>query len=1252
MHKIVSYPQNINDEKFSLIEQETAPIIFLTSASTDIATFSKILSNKSNFSYKYNIRALLISDLKYKSQIDHYLSSTALSSKLIIVRLLGGLNHWSYGIEQLNNWKNLKKNRNLIIISGTLENELELHKYSTIDLQKVDYLAQLFRYGGVNNLKRCLNIFSNIIEHKDFILDRNYEILNQPHKWDWKNDKGPKVGVILYSSYLNAEDINYANAINKYLREQGLSPRALWVTSLRNKSICLKIISYLKKEKISSIITTTSFSSVSSNNHEESILWDKINVPVFQFIVSSETKDKWKDSSLGLNPIDLTLQIVMPEIDGRITTRPCVFKEYSKVNKDIGTQIHVLSPYDNHINWSINLISNWIKLKQKANKDKKITIVLANYPVTNGRIANGVGLDTPNSLLKILIWLKSEGYELGEVKIPLNDSDLIKLITSRRTNDPLSSNNKPLDYLPLNSYMRYWEKIIPSAKEIITNRWLDPNKSIELEPKGFPIHGVEFGNISILIQPSRGYDPFSINDLHSPDLPPPHRYLAQYYWINSINKSDAIINLGKHGSLEWLPGKGIGLSEGCFPHIVSPPLPNIYPFIVNDPGEGSQAKRRSQAVIIDHLTPPIGKSGIYGNLLRLESLFDEYYETKLIDANRNKLIIDQIINLLQKEKFPFLDFNNDDIKNNYEILENIIDKSDSYLCEIKESQIRTGLHIFGILPENKKLSELILSISRAPSGKYSGFTQILSTNLGFDLDPWNNNEYDTPTIIDNEIYKKFTNLKARKNSEIISFIENFANELIEILLSSKVFNLLSIKKKFLVKHYKTFDDNLIEKLFNSSLNDYLLFMKLNIIDKLFLSAVNEKNTLINSLSGNRVKSGPSGAPTRGNIEVLPTGKNFYSVDIRGLPTEAAWDLGKRSSQNIIDLYHLENGEDLSCIAISIWATSTMRNGGEDVAQILALMGVKPIWDFSTRRLIDLEAIPIQILGRSRVDVIVRVSGLFRDSFPQLIELLYNAQVLLSNLNESERDNPYIDKSPQNNPRIFGSAPGAYGAGLQELINSSEWNNINDIGDVYLSWSMWAYKGSENPINKKEDLKKALKSVELVVHNQDNKEHDILDSDDYYQFQGGIAAAIESISSKKPSIYISDHSRISRPRVRTLKNEIDKVVRSRLLNPKWIEGIKKHGYKGAFEISASVDYLFGYDATTNSVNSWCYEGIYETFLINEDNKNFILENNPWCLKDIAERLLEASNRGLWKNSNNNIDNLKTLINELDSFIESS
>ena len=1249
MHRIATLPGNEPQEENTFIEQPTAPVIFLTSATSDITCLSKALKLPENAKWKNKIRALPIAYLSSNASIDHYISNTCTSTEIIVVRFLGSRSHWSYGFEQLFLWQLEKQNRHLIVVSGTESSANDLQDISSLNQKTVDLIQILLNQGGVNNYNYMLQIFEKIRSHDEICLNSEYiEYHEDLIKWKWQKNNNPSIAVFLYKSLLQSGNTELADKIIDTCNKLNINAKIIWITSFRSKYIESKVVNLLKKEQIEAIITTTSFSSVEYKRGDvQHNLWDKLNIPVYQFIICSSSYTEWDKSTVGLNPIDLSIQVVLPEVDGRICTIPIAFKNLTHIDKELSISVYKTEPYELHIDWCFKYIRNIINLQRSSNSNKKIALVIANYPVKDSRIANGVGLNTPESLLNILKWLKDEGYNLGNNNIPDTCKELINLLISHRTNSDETLSNKPQSYLDIKDYLIYWEKLHCKARDKIKNRWGEPFDSLQLENNGFPINGITFGNITILIQANRGYEGDNLSDMHSPDLPPTHKYIAQYFWLTNAFKANAIVHLGKHGSLEWLPGKGIGLSHKCFPLILCPPIPNIYPFIVNDPGEGSQAKRRTHAIIIDHLTPPLSYAGSYGDLLRIENLIDEYYESRLINDNRNELLEKKILDILVKTSWPCIESNDLANKNEKKNIQELIDAAESYLCEIKSSQIRTGLHIFGVDQSIYKLIELALSISTVPSEISPGLTQCLAEDLGFTFDPWSEEESKNLSKLDIKLFNYYTSINARKVGKIVEWL----NEIGKYIIEFHFFKLLKTNPQ-----YKTsiqLDSKIVNYLDHEKPNICINHLLTNIIPKLLNSSINEKSNFISALEGKRIISGPSGAPTRGKLEVLPTGKNFFSVDIRAIPTETAWDLGKRSSELIMELYLQENGEHLKHLAISIWGTSTMRNGGEDICQLFALMGLRPIWDGTLRRVIDVEVIPMSVLNRPRVDVTLRISGLFRDAFPQIIELIRRGQNLIGNLNEPSSVNPLAEsyRSGNTESRIYGSAPGSYGAGLQEIINNGSWENQSELADTFIEWSKWRYESSNKIIKDKKGLEKNLSKVKVVLHSQDNREHDILDSDDYYQFQGGLISAIKKTSGSDPEAYFADNSRYQRPRIHKLSNEIDKVVRSRLLNPKWLDGIKKHGYKGAFEMSASLDYLFSFDATTNLVPNWCYQSIVNSWLNNNNTKKFVIENNPWALRDIAERLLEASNRHLWTNATiEELASIKRVLSDVDSKIE--
>ncbi len=1246
MHRIANLPSEDPNENLAFIEQPEAPVLFLTSATSDITALSNIFETNPNHSLIGKIRAIDISLLSSNAQIDHYLNTTAKNSSIIAIRFLGSRSDWAYGFEQIKIWSLKNNNRKLLIVSGTRDQLVELNGLSTYKYKTTLYIGELLSTGGMNNMNYFLSFLNNsLLNNYENISTYEIERQEDPYKWNWKNDSGVKIGLIFYSSILNSGDNKFALSILKIFRAYGLCPRAVWVSSLKKTKVQESLLNIFSKEKIESVATLTSFASVDFDNpFHDSQIWDKLKVPVFQLLTSSRSRKSWNNSFKGLNSIDFSLQVVMPELDGRITTKISSYKSLGRLHYELSSPIYTLKPDHRNIHWIVRLIKSWVTLRKTSNYNKKISIVLSNYPIKDGRLANGVGLDTPESLFNILSILNAEGYDLGDFYKINNSEVLIKSILNARTNSVETSTKKPLAFLSIDNYLKYWKRFPKKARLEIERDWGDPIQAIDKENSGFAIHGIKLGKIYILIQPSRGYTEDNLQDIHSPVITPPHRYIAQYLWVEYISGTNAVIHLGKHGTLEWLPGKSVGLSNSCFPQLIAPTLPYLYPFIVNDPGEGSQAKRRTHAVIIDHLTPPLARASLDENLSKLEYLLDEYYDSIDLNSERQEILkekIDILIEDLNLQNIISEGYLHQLKNKNYDKYNNL----DSYLCEIKETQIKTGLHIFTQLPSIEKLSELVLSISNCPSINRKGLTQFLTNKLGISIDPWNDIEGDLIDEKDKLILHNHTSKLFRIKGDYISWINSQGLQIAIILVNASLSVNSNTYNKILIKEfYELINVEPIDPYIKSIIN--------NVINPLIYSVKKEKKSLIEALNGKRVSSGPSGAPTRGNIDVLPTGKNFYSVDLRGLPTEAAWDLGKRSALQILELYLLETGNNLKTLAMSVWATSTMRNGGEDISQLLYLLGVQPIWDANTKKMIDIEVIPISVLNRPRVDVTLRISGLFRDAFPHLIDLVNIAQYKIRHLNESENQNPYAfsAKNGGSQSRIFGSSPGGYGTGLQELINLGSWDSEKDLSDCYTNFSKWNYANSEIASIDYYGLIETLSNVEVVLHSQDNREHDLLDSDDYYQFQGGLTAAVKNLSGKKPKVYFADNSKFGRPRVHKLEKEIDKVVRSRLLNYKWINGMKDHGYKGAFEMSASLDYLFAYDATTQSIPKWCYSEITKVWLRNESNIDFFMKNNPWALRDITERLLEAKNRNMWNATQYELNFIKELLLKSEQLIE--
>ncbi|ADR59924.1 CobN_2 [Pseudomonas putida BIRD-1] len=741
------------------------------------------------------------------------------------------------------------------------------------------------------------------------------------------------------------------------------------------------------------------------------------------------------------------------------------------------------------------------------------------------------------------------------------------------------------------------------------------------------VAGLRFGLTFVGIQPARGYqvDPSAV--YHDPDLVPPHGYLAFHFWLRHAFAADAVIHVGKHGNLEWLPGKGVGLSAQCWPDALLGPLPNIYPFIVNDPGEGAQAKRRTQAVIIDHLMPPLTRAETYGPLRHLEQLADEFYEAQLLDPRRARELQRDILELVKANHID----RELQLEGQLDDAALWLPRLDTYLCDLKESQIRDGLHVFGQSPEGRLRLDTLLALLRVERGDGRGGNASLLRALakalipGWDpLDcdlgqPWQGMRPEQLQAMSNEPWRTCGDTRER--------LELLALQVIGQALEGTA-QLPDLSEW-------------------QPVHAVVQALREAVAPSLDACGTAEMHGLLAALAGRFVPAGPSGAPSRGRLDVLPTGRNFYTVDVRNLPTATAWRLGFASASLILERHLQDHGDHLRQLGLSVWGTATMRTGGDDIAQAMALMGVRPVWATGSQRVDDFEILPLSLLDRPRVDVTLRVSGFFRDAFGNLIRLFDAAVQAVAALDEPDDLNPLAARvrseraalqaqgvdaeqaARQAGWRVFGAKPGAYGAGVQNAIDGRLWHSRDDLAEVYLNHGGYAYGGSDDGTPARAQFAQRLAKVQAVLQNQDNHEHDLLDSNDYYQFQGGMLAASETLSGAVVASYHGDHSQADRPRIRTLKEELNRVIRARALNPKWIDGVKRHGYKGAFEMAATVDNLFAFDATTHLIDDHHYQGLADAYVLDPATRDFMREHNPEALRDLTERLLEAQQRGLWQ-----------------------
>ncbi len=1130
---------------------------------------------------------------------------------LVVVRLLGGVRAWQDGLDRLT-----ASGLPVVVLTGEQAPDAQLMAASTVPVGIAAEAHAYLAHGGPANLDQLARFLSDTV----LLTGHGFEPPAPAPSWGplertGKAVQGPTVAVLYYRAHHMSGNTAFVDTLCGAIEDAGGRPLPLYVSSLRDPEPAL--IEELRAAD--AIVTTvlaaggTKPATASAGGDDES--WDAgalsgLDVPILQALCLTGSRTAWEENDEGVSPLDAASQIAVPEFDGRLITVPFSFKE---IDED-GLPSYVADAERSARVAGIAV--RHAKLRHIAAADKRLALVLSAYPTKHSRIGNAVGLDTPASAVALLRRLRAEGYDFGpEEEIPglvSGDGDeLIRALIDAGghdqewlTEEQLAAN--PVR-IPAADYKRWYATLPEELRENVERHWGPPPGEMFLDrsrvgnggdPEGdIVLAALRRGNLLILIQPPRGFGENPIAIYHDPDLPPSHHYLAAYRWIAASAAdggfgADAMIHLGKHGNLEWLPGKNAGLSAACGPDAALGDLPLVYPFLVNDPGEGTQAKRRVHATLIDHLVPPMARADSYGDIARLEQLLDEHAQIAAMDPAKLPAIRAQIWTLIQAAKLDH-DLGLEDRPED-EGFDEFIMHLDGWLCEIKDVQIRDGLHVLGNAPAGADRVNLVLAILRARQ-IWGGTTALPGLREALGLDE----SAATRTSADEA--------------------EEQARALVQ-LMDDAGWDLAAIPADQ-----------------PQQVRAILEFAAREVVPRLAATTAELDHT-VHALNGGFVPAGPSGSPLRGLVNVLPTGRNFYSVDPKAVPSRLAWETGQALAESLAERYRAGNGSWPTSVGLSLWGTSAMRTAGDDVAEAMALLGVRPVWDDASRRVTGLEPIPLDELGRPRIDVTLRISGFFRDAFPHTIGLLDDAVRLAASLDEPADVN-YVRAHTQADlaehgderratTRIFGSRPGTYGAGLLQLIDSRDWRTDADLAEVYTVWGGYAYGRELDGRPARDEMETAYKRIAVAAKNTDTREHDIADSDDYFQYHGGMVATVRALRGTAPEAYIGDSTRPETVKTRTLVEETSRVFRARVVNPKWIEAMRRHGYKGAFELAATVDYLFGYDATTGVVADWMYDKLTETYVLDPANREFLQNANPWALHGIAERLLEAESRGMW------------------------
>ncbi|MBD0862410.1 cobaltochelatase subunit CobN [Gordonia sp. zg691] len=1150
----------------------------------------------------------------------------ASDADLIVVRILGGTRAWEEGLTAVG-----ATGKPLVVCSGEQQPDPDLMAHSTVPAgvaaQAHDYLAA----GGVANLVNLHHFLSDTV----LLTGNGFEPPEQTPAWGIlerssvpvtpgavtsgpgsRSPDAPTIAVLYYRAQHLAGNTRYIDALCEAIEARGARALPVFCASLRTAPDDLLDLLGTADALVVTVLAAGGATPATASAGGDDEAWNierlaALDIPILQGLCLTGSRADWEAGDDGLSPLDVATQVAVPEFDGRIITVPFSFKEFD----DDGLPWY--QPDLERCARVAGIATAHARLRRTPAADKRIAVMLSAYPTKHARIGNAVGLDTPRSLLRLLDAMAAAGYDIGPRTGPdaipglaEDDSDaLIHHIIATGGQDPDWLTEETLAANPIRmsaADYRDWFHTLPDGlRTAVTEHWGPAPGELFVDrtvnPDGdIVIAALTFGNIAIMVQPPRGFGENPVAVYHDPDLPPSHHYLASYRWIAAQRNgfgADAIVHVGKHGNLEWLPGKNLGMSADCGTDAALGDLPLVYPFLVNDPGEGTQAKRRAHAVLVDHLIPPMARAESYGDIARLEQLLDEHANITALDPAKLPAIRQQIWTLLTAAKMD------SDLglteRPDEEVFDDMLLHVDGWLCEIKDVQIRDGLHVLGEPPRDDAEVDLVLAMLRARQ-LWGGTSALpgLREALGLVED-------------------------GSAERAAVDAVETRARELVAACA----------KGDWSAATVGEVSEGLPE-----AVGDVLRFASTEVVPRL-RQTTGEVPRVLHALAGGFIPAGPSGSPLRGLINVLPTGRNFYSVDPKAVPSRLAWETGRAMADSLLERYVTDHGHHPASVGLSVWGTSAMRTSGDDVAEVLALLGVMPVWDEMSRRVVDLELIGLAELGRPRIDVTVRISGFFRDAFPHVVAMLDDAVALAAAADEPDEDNfvaAHVRASMADHgdrrravTRVFGSKPGTYGAGILQLIDSRDWRSDDDLARVYTEWGGYAYGRDLDGVPAVDDMRAAYKRIAVAAKNTDTREHDIADSDDYFQYHGGMVATVRALTGRSPEAYIGDSTRPDSVRTRTLAEETSRVFRARVVNPRWIAAMQRHGYKGAFEMAATVDYLFGYDATTDVVADWMYEQLTESYVLDETNQQFMQQSNPWALHGIAERLLEAVERDMWR-----------------------
>lgn len=1055
------------------------------------------------------LRLAALRDLRHPMSVDLWVEKTAASAKVVLVRLLGGYEWWPYGCDRLAALAREKKIALALLPGEGGARDERLAALSTISDDEYEGLVACFAEGGPENMSAVLRRLARLAGEGAGDVPPARPVSRAGLYAPQKGVVGlehfravvagkPVVPILFYRSVFLAADTAPVDALCDALSARGVLAVPVFVVSLRDAEAQELIRHVVDTLSARLILTTTAFAAGAGPGEET--LFDALGLPVFQVALATTRREAWLEGQRGLAPADLAMHVVLPELDGRISAGAVSFKDMAEADQALGVRLQVNRPEPDRVEQVAERIAAYLKLQATPRAERRILIIMPDYPAATGRAGYAVGLDVPQSVLEMLHDLQAEGYTVEN--IPQTTRELMRML------------QRPRPAMPLENYRALATRLPQDSMAQVAQAW---GEAAREAPEGFfAFRHAAFGNVTVAFAPDRGRDGDRRAEYHDPRLPPRHSLVAFGLWGREELGCHALVHVGAHGTLEWLPGKAVALARTCFPEIVTGPLPVVYPFIVSNPGEAAQAKRRIGAVTIGHLTPPLAGAGLTEEQQKLERLVDEYAQADGLDRRRRDRLADLIVETAAKTGLAR------EAGVETDTPEEALVKIDAWLCDLKDFAVKDGLHVYG---------------RAAP----------------VETDP------------------------ARMES-----------------------------------------------------------------------ATAERRALIAALDGRYIRPGPSGAPARGRMDVLPTGRNLYTADPRTMPTPTAVALAEKAAEEIVRSYLQEHGEFPRALVMDLWGSASLRTGGEEIAQGLALMGCRPQWDAATGRVTGIEVLPPAAIGRPRIDVTWRISGLFRDMFPVQIALIDAAVAAIAARDEDEEENPLASvarREGRRPVRIFGSAPGTYGAGIEDRLARGDWEAREELGQAYLDATSHAFGGGDGQgAAAPGAFAERVADADLLVHAGDDPGRDILEGSADVAFVGGFSAAVAALGGRADVIML-DTTDPARPRARSLAAAVTRTVRARALNPRFIAGQMRHGPRGAAEFAETVDRLVGFAETTGAIPEALLEDVHDAYLGDPDVRAFLLAENPAAARSIAERFADARRRGLWHPRRNSLDDdLAALIAE--------